>query len=404
MGPSNRNSPTDAPARPFRPGPIGSLVKAPLPASLRTPAQQVIRLILKTVLFNKAGAELTPSPSEPRIGVRRVLPPYLGEMGYEVKYHLARVEPWLRNGWKIIARRPEFYPPGTVVDAPEFLAAIDTILGEQVVFGAGAGIFAPPSELVDLTISPHLTGDSIEVEIRLADLHKITREAVTEIRLRQLFLDWLDYEGRPLTEYDRNLFSFSETCVAESDIRLSESLRPTYRPTAFETPVEPMVPHVGFQIRKVKQLGLKRNSDADWMCATATAMGEHLGLPVIAYGHPDGCHIPEGFQATWREAEGGQGHLARELGYLRSCRLMLGPDSGWTDLMAWLGVPVLLELIRFPMAFEGLRDSFEPRIALTDRALPLGPQIDALLASDHRLPMDDPRKGGLSKAMFPWEY
>ena len=70
-----------------------------------------------------------------------MLPPYLGEMGYEVKYHLARVEPWLRNGWKILARRPEFYPPGTVVESPEFFEACDVILGEHLIVGAGAGIY-----------------------------------------------------------------------------------------------------------------------------------------------------------------------------------------------------------------------------------------------------------------------
>ena len=379
-------------------------MKSPLTASIRTPAQQVLRLIVKTVLLNQSDVALSPSPPEPRIGVRRVLPPYLGEMGYEVKYHLARIEPWLRNGWKIVARRPEFYPPGAAVESPEFFEALDAVLEEQVVVGAGAGIFAPPSPLVDLAIEPTFDGTSIGAYLKLAEINKVTREAVTEIRLRQLFLDWLDHDGRPLTDYDRNTFAFSETCVAESELRRSEALRPTYLPAAFETPPEPMAPHVGFQIRATKQLSRERNSDVAWMCEIATAIGGYLGLPVVAYGHADGCVIPPGFQATWRPETGGEGHLARELGYLKSCRLMLGPDSGWTDLMAWLGIPVLLEKLRFPMAFEDLRDSFRPRIALVDRDLPIGPQIDAILAADSCLPFEDPRKGGLSKALFPWEY
>ena len=361
-------------------------------------------MIIKTALLNKTKPELVDSPAMPRIGVKRVLPPYLGEMGYEVKYHLARVEPWLRNGWKILARRPEFYPAGAVVDAPEFFEAVDTIMHEQVVVGAGAGIFAPPPDLAGLDIEPRLDGQTIEVRIKLAEMNKITREAVAEIRLRQLFLDWLDYDGRPLTDYDRNLFAFSETCVAETYIRRAEALRPSYLPPAFETPPEPMAPHVGFQIRAVKQLSRNRNSDPEWMCATAAAMGAHLGLPVVAYGRPDGCIIPEGVHATWREDDGGRGHLARELGYLKSCRIMLGPDSGWTDLAVWLGVPVLLEMLHFPMAFEDLRDSFQPRIALVDRDAPIGPQVDALMTAVHCLPTTDPGKSGLSKALFPWEY
>jgi hypothetical protein len=72
--------------------------------------------------------------------------------------------------------------------------------------------------------------------------------------------------------------------------------------------------------------------------------------------------------------------------------------------MAWLGVPVLLEMLFFPIAFEDLRDSFRPRIGLVDRAAPIGPQVDAVLAADTCLPTTDPRKSGLAKAMFPWDY
>ena len=51
-----------------------------------------------------------------------------------------------------------------------------------------------------------------------------------------------------------------------------------------------------------------------------------------------------------------------------------------------------------------MRDSFKPRIALVDRAKPLGPQIGALLATESCLPATDPRKSGISKASFPWDY
>ena len=376
-----------------------------LPLTSRTPIEQLFRLILKTAFLNNADPDLTPSPAMPRIGVKRVLPPYLGEMGYEVKYHLARVEPWLRNGWKILARRPEFYPPGTTIEAPEFFKACDKILTEQVIVAAGAGIYAPATELPKLKIETRAQGDGLAVNLEIADLARSQREAIAEIQLRQLFLDWLDYDGRPLTDYDRNVLAFSETCVAETDIRRSEALRPSYLPEAFENPPEPAPAHIGVQIRAFKGvIARNRNSDPEWMCQTANAIGAHTGLPVIAYGHPGGCFIPSNMRATWREEEGGRGHLARELGYLKSCRLMLAPDSGWTDLMAWLGVPSLLEMLPNPIVYEELRDSFQPRIALIDRSAPLGPQIDALLAGPPCLPATDPRKGGISKALFPWDY
>src|SRR5512139_2914730 len=54
-----------------------------------------------------------------------ILPPYLGEFGFEVRVFLGAVEPWLHNGWSIPARRPELYPPGTAFADPEFFAEID---------------------------------------------------------------------------------------------------------------------------------------------------------------------------------------------------------------------------------------------------------------------------------------
>jgi hypothetical protein len=368
--------------------------------SVRTPAEQVLRLVLKSALLNGGEPALKPAPEMPRIGVKRVLPPYLGEMGYEVKFHLARVEPWLRNGWKILARRPEFYPLGTVVDAPEFFRECDAIMGELAIFGAGAGIYAPPVAMPELGLEPKLEGEALEVRLTLRDTSKLYRESMAEIRLRRLFLDWLDYAGRPLTDYDRNIFAFTETCVAETTIRRAEALRPSYLPPAFVNPSEPTEPHVGFQMRAMTGISTERNSDPEWMCATARAIGRHLGLPVIAYGRPGGCVIPDDMRTT--SAEGGG--LARELGYLRSCRVMLSPDSGWCDLMAWLRIPVLLEMLVYPTAFEDLRGSFQPRIAVVDRQAPLGPQVDAILAAQECLPTIDPNKHGTGKALFPWDY
>jgi hypothetical protein len=378
------------------------MVQSSLPQSVRTPADQVLRLVLKTAFLNAADPTLTPSPAMPRIGQKRVLAPYLGEMGIEVRFHLARVEPWLRNGWKILARRPDFYPPGAALAAPEFFAAAEAIMRDLKVGAAGGGIYVMPNDVAHYNIAPEVEGASLKVLIELTSMEKANREALAEIRLRQLFLDWLDYDGRPLTDYDRDVFAIARSSQAETDYRLAEALRPSWLPPAFENPPEAMLPHVGFQVRAVKDMHQKRNSDGVWMAETAQAIGAHLKLPVVAYGHPDGCEIPTGVTTTWRGK--GDGHLARELGYLKSCRLMLSPDSGWTDLMAWLGVPVLLELLRYPTTFESLRDTFQPRIQLLDREAPLGPQVDALLAGGTCLPFTDPKKSGTAKGLFPWEY
>ena len=376
----------------------------PLSPGIRAPVEHLFRSVLKSALLSEIDPPLVPSPAEPKIGVRRVLPPYLGEMGYEVRMHLARVEPWLRNGWKIVARRPEFYPPGTAIASPEFFRACDAIMAVHKAVGSFGSIYIGPYEHGGVGVKNHFAGATGEITISLSDIDKVFHQALAEIELRQLFMEWLDHDGRPLTDYDKEILSFQNGSKGVTEYRLAESLRPSYRPAAFETPAEPMAPHVGFQVRKITNgFVQQRNSDLDWMSATAKAVGEHLGLPVVAYGHQDGCVIPEGFRITWDDARGADGHLARELGYLKSCRVMLAPDSGWTDLMAWLGVPVLLEMLVMANVFDGLRDTFQPRIALVDREAPLGQQVDDLLAADFSLPGHDHRKTGLAKASFPWE-
>lgn len=379
------------------------MVQATLPQNVRTPADEVLRLILKTAYLNEVDPVLQPCPPDPKIGVRRVLAPYMGEMGLEVRSFLARIEPWLKNGWRIAARRPEFYPPGTAIAAPEFFAQAEAIMVAFGVTAAGGGLYVLPEKIGQYNIVPDARGEQISALIELSVMERATREARAEIALRRLFMEWFDHEGRPLTDHDREMLAISTSSPAETEYRLAESLRPSYRPAAFEAPPEPMPPHVGFQVRAVRRMDKKRNSDPEWMAAAATAIGAHLDLPVVAYGHPEGCVIPQGAAATWRGTD--EGHLARELGYLKSCALMLSPDSGWADLMAWLGVPVLLEMLRLPYTFEGLRETFQPRMALVDRHAPIGPQVDALLASSFCLPTPmDPKKVGTGKAMFPWEY
>jgi len=364
----------------------------------------VFRAVLKSALLNAEPPKPKPSPKSPRIGQTRVLPPYLAEMGYEVRYHLARVEPWLRNGWKIVAKRHDYYPPGTTIDAPEFYAACRDIFRRHGVFPCMGALYIPPVEQGEVALMPRFEGESGVIDVSLSDLDKVLHQAQAEIELRNLFLDWFDYDGRPITDYDRDVFSFQGGSFGNIYYRNSDSLRPTYRPAAFEHPLEPMAPHVGVQIRALSNgMEQPRNSDPNWMCATAAAIGVHLDLPVLAYGHKDGCVLPPALPHTWREVEGEQGHLARELGYLKSCCLMLAPDSGWADLMAWLGVPTLLEMLVSDKALDGLRDTFQPRIAVIDRDRPLKPQVDALLADAFSLPTTDPLKSGLAKALFPWE-
>lgn len=380
----------------------------PLSRGIRAPVEHVYRSVLKHHFLNKnpppddrpANEE---RPEVPKIGRRMVLPPYLGEMGLEIRFHLARIEPWLRNGWRIVARHPELYPPGSTVPAPEYFARCDEILKKLGIVPSFAGIHIPPMEFGQVSIDQTISGGRGNVGLKLSDVAKVASQALAEIELRKLFLEWFDYKGRPLTDYDRDTLGFSPTAVGTLEYRLASALRPSYLPAPFLDPPEPMRPHVGVQMRAVKShIPQPRNSNPAYMIRTAQAIGEHLGLPVLAYGHPEGCHIPEELDRTWGKGPP-ESHFARELGFLASCKLMLAPDSGWADLMAWLGVPTLLERLVVPTAYESLRHAFAPRLAVIDRDARLAPQIDALLSAEMSLPALAPDDLEAAKRFFPWE-
>jgi hypothetical protein len=95
--------------------------------------------------------------------------------------------------------------------------------------------------------------------------------------------------------------------------------------------------------------------------------------------------------------------MARELGYLKSCRIMLSPNSGWADLMAWLGIPALLEMCNVPGTFEPLRDCFKPRLQVIERDEPLGPQADELIAETDTVLPDLRPPPQVDPRLFPWE-
>jgi hypothetical protein len=157
------------------------------------------------------------------------------------------------------------------------------------------------------------------------------------------------------------------------------------------------------QIRNVTNSVVQvRNSDPDQMLDAAGKIATHLGLDLIVYGHPDGCVIPSGYRTTW-DAARPDGHLARELGYLNSCRIMLSPNSGWADLMAWLQIPTLLEFCNGKGDFEPLRACFKPKLGVIDWTQPLGPQADAMLAATGCILPDAPIGQSVAPDIFPWE-
>jgi hypothetical protein len=71
----------------------------PLSKAARAPIEQIYRSVLKHHFLDQGDA---PSQTQPagRYGSEKVLPPHLGEMGSEIRYHLARAEPISGEGTK----------------------------------------------------------------------------------------------------------------------------------------------------------------------------------------------------------------------------------------------------------------------------------------------------------------
>ncbi len=316
---------------------------------------------------------------------RKILPPYLGEMGVEIRYLLAAVEPWLNNGWRIPARRPELYPPGTAFADPALFADLGAVLEQAGARPHGAALFIPGAAFhgfqVDGSYDPQ---SGLAVQLRNPDPGRIglaLRIAELEQALRRIFARHHMPHSRPVTPWDRALTTIFDG-RPEHHCGGAIVLAPSYLPEPFVQPGYDTWPHVGVQLRHVVY-NPTRNSDAAKVMAAATAAAAHLDVPLLVYGHPGGTLRPDGYESTY--ALHGADLLRFELAMLRDCRVMFAPDSGWCDLMCWLRVPTLVEMQQRPSTFAGMR-AFRPRLAQYDAARPVAEQVDALLRAEEQLP------------------
>ena len=302
----------------------------------------------------------------------RILPPYPGEMGVEIRFFLARVEPWLRGGWKILSRRPELYPEGSAILDAALTQAEDALFAkyDAVRLASGPCIIRPG-------------------EGRL----RTWRALVARAKSQQLQEEWRRLlrpylaatPGRPWTRWDTDLMTVSSAFAIHQMWLIGDAQPPGYLPPAFvsDGPENVYPAHVGVQFRALGWNPDDRNSDVAAVLEEAQRVAAHLSLPLLIYGDRAGCHLPDGAQTT---ASIGEGRLlSRELGYLRTCEVMMAPNSGWADLMCWLRVPVIVERRGATWIFDMLAP-FQPRFMLRDPGVPVEQQVDRLLDGDSDLP------------------
>lgn len=273
------------------------------------------------------------------------LPPYLGEMGLEVMFFLPTIEPWLANGWRIYARRPELYPKGTAFFHDEMFGKIDDLMRRYQRRPLGqtttAGHYLP------LALGLDGAGSTYKITSRLATKEALhcDSDILFQKELHDILRPTILAEGRPQVMWDKELMIPEEHYIhgdRYGHYFSSGPLVPSYKPPDYAQGPPTMPAHIGMQLRHYH--APDRNSHMVKIVELVQEAAKFLGLPVLCYGPETGTFHPPQFPQTYElAAQQGKRLLCFELQALKSCSLMFAPDSGWADLMGWLQIPTLVE-------------------------------------------------------------
>lgn len=301
-----------------------------------------------------------------------ILPPFLGELGYEVRSFIAMIEPWLRTGWKLPTRRPALYPEGTTLTDPDFFSRIDEIKEKY------------RCEQIMSHLSVHF-GQQIKSD----DLNK-EKENFTK-DLRNIVKSYIDRPGRPITYWDAYLVK-PWSGITVDFFSSFHGLLPSYKPQTFLAGHPECPLHIGVQFRSMKKMN-QRNSDVAAVRRFADEVSRFLDLPLVCYGEEKGCYLPEDLQHVSSLYPSGEMGLSGDLRCLSRCVIMISPDSGWADLMGWLQIPTILQKIFTPFSFYASY-SHGATFGLMEPDAPAGPQVIGLLSG---------KRGKISHGMdFPF--
>jgi hypothetical protein len=286
--------------------------------------------------------------------------PYLGEMGLEVRGFLGPIEPWLRSGWIIPARRPALYPGTSAFSDPAYFErvnAIKAIYGLREMVGRLESI-----RQSEIDVTPELADDKFRLTVSSMVSTDLGLTLMARRDLRHAFYQRYGHDDLIPTRWH---FALSSQSYSDDDFEETARsvIAPSYLPSAFENPSFEFPKHIGIQLRNVPY-NPDRNSNPERMARLASQASAIMGLPVLVYGKGEDFALP-GTPRTIDLIPAGMEQMHAELGLLKNCALMIAPDSGWADLMGWLRVPTILEQLFFPWGFEGLRP-FSPRITLAD--------------------------------------
>lgn len=292
----------------------------------------------------------------------RILPPFLGELGYEIRHFVALVEPWLRSGWKLISKRPELYPPGTTLYPKDLFDQISALKEKY-----------NGQEVHSVICIEYKRKELIPMD------EYATLQKKFEFELRSLIRPHVDRPGRPLTLFDLPLTSAWQG-LNQFYLSSYHGLRPSYKPDAFTQGKPECAKHIGVQFRKLNLKDEHRNSEWQQFFPELKKLARQIGLDLLVYGEPLGCEFPPECTRASKFHPPYASGLAGDLTCLQSCSVMFSPDSGWTDLMAWLQVPTIVMKLHTNFTYL-TAIPFDPIIEVYDTEMPLIDQYKRCLFS-----------------------
>lgn len=287
----------------------------------------------------------------------RILPPFLGELGYEIRSFVAMIEPWLRSGWKLPTRRPALYPEGTTLQDEAFFSKLDDLRRAY-------------------RCEPIMSHLSVFHGHRLEASELNERKQSFNRELQRTVREFVDRPGRPVTYWDSYLVR-AWNGITVDYFASFHGLAPSFKPRAYVQGNPDCPRHVGVQFRLMTK-GSQRNSDVETVLRFAHSCARALGIPLLCYGEESGCTMPEGLPRVSDFHPAGDPVLEGDLKCLRQCMLMIAPDSGWADLMGWLQVPTLLQKVHTPYSFYASY-AHGATFGLMDPSAPVEPQVLAVL-------------------------
>lgn len=295
-----------------------------------------------------------------------VIPPFLGEPSHEILLFLGMVAPWLRNGWKIPARRPELYPSGATIELPGLFADIDRLLLEYGAKPSGCLLTLPrPNAAWEASTAIHGQEEpekdlEFELNVTIHDQQKITDSHNFEVKLRRMVGQYILNADRPHILWDDYLLK-ERGALGDGDyfaLDIEHPLIPMWYPEDYQKGGRTLPRHIGLSQSAHDNLGT----------AIARLAAQEWQIPLFIYSDQSG---PESTKSKRAEAEAnGQGQWASDLSFqlqgLASCVAMISEDDDWADLMAWLQVPSLVICDSVASVHHRRRSQFKSPMIMAD--------------------------------------